>query len=278
MSYVVLLFHQAGSTYYYTNWLGGWNDGGSNTATVVPTLSMKLAPNTGAMTDDETELEFLQGEDSTGFLDTLVEGSAHAPVLLEVKLGLIPFGPGATVAEELHHQGYYRLVSGHLNSEKEYRKIRLKFMHLKGLLQVPLGIAATPRCAWTLGDKSCGIDLEAEHETGTVSAIGRKSLTLTDPADFAVVTSKPDNRYWHRGYFERGGLRVGIRDWSEISSDKWTFALITDPPAEWLNQTVTLVPGCDKTPDICDTRWSNLEQFGGFGIAIPNHHPVVESP
>lgn len=277
-SYVVLIFTQGGVDHYYTNWLGGWNDGGSNTATVVPSMSVKLAPNTGQLTDKETEVEFLLGEDSTEWLDSLVGGIAQAPVTMQVKLALRPFGPGATEAEALHHQGYYRLVLASKHADKEYGKVRLSFLHLKGLLDVPLGIPATTRCAWTLGDKTCGVDVASAAETATVLAIGRKSIQLSDPADFSVVTSKPDRRYWHRGYFERGGLRVGIRDWDELGTSKWIFSLVNDAPPEWVGEEVTIYPGCDKLPTTCDTRWSNLEQFGGFGIAIPAHHPVTESP
>lgn len=276
MSYFVLILTQAGVSHYYTNWLGGWTDG-SNTAVVIPSLSVELPPNTGDLTDKDLEVELLRGEDSTSFLDSLCEGNAVAVVTLEPKIALVPYGPGQTETEVLHHQGYWRLVRGTQQADKEYGKLRLTFRHLKGLLQVPLGISATPLCAWAFGDKTCGVDTSLLTETGTVASVGRKAVFLTDPGDSAMLTASPDNDYWRRGFLTVNGLSIGIRHWDKVT-DKFEFRLVSDPPPSWVGETVTLTPGCPKTPEICDSRWSNLEKFGGFGIAIPQYHPVTEQP
>ena len=92
--------------------------------------------------------------------------------------------------------------------------------------------------------------------------------------------SKPDNDYWRRGYMEINGLRNGIRMWDGGAGGTapYHFQMVDDVPSSWVGETVTLTPGCAKTPEICDSRWSNLEKFGGFGIAIPRHDPTTENP
>lgn len=276
-SYLVLVFTQNATDRYYTNWTGGWSSGG-NVATVVPSLTARLQANTGGVSEDELELDFEAGEDSTGWLDGLTSGEQVAPVKLQLKLGLVPFGPGETETESLVELGRYRLVRGIRNAERQPGRMRLGLRDHRGQLQLPLGIATTPRCAWSLGDKTCAVDTSAVEETGTILSIARKTITLTSPTDAAVVTSKPDDAYWQRGFVSYGGLSIGIRLWDGGGATPYAFELVSDPPAAWAGQVVTLTPGCDKTPEICNSRWSNLELFGGFGIAIPNHHPVTEVP
>lgn len=276
-SYVVLKFTQNGTNHYYTDWNGdqtGW----ANAATVVTSLDVILPPNTSGVSDKELEIYFLAGEDSTGWLDTLVAGGRVAPVTLFLQIGLVPSGPGQTETEQLISFGYFRLVLGTKTANQVRNKCRLSLRDIKALLEVPLGIPATPLCAWTLGDKTCGVDTAAAQETATILTVERKKIILTNPADSAVVTSKPDNDYWRRGFMEIDGLRIGIRMWDGGGAAKYEFQMVDDVPAAWVGQTVTLTPGCDKTSTICNSRWSNLEKFGGFGIAIPKHHPLTENP
>lgn len=275
-TYLVLVFTQDGTDRYYTNLNTGWDDGGGNTATAIPELTARLLANTGGITDKELEIDFEEGEDA--WLDTLCAGKPVAPVTLQLKLGMVPYGPGETETEELIELGKYRLVRGLRNADRVAGRYRLGLRDHRGLLQVPLGIPCTPNCAWNFGDKNCGVDASAQQETGTIASVSRKSFTLTDPTDSAVVTSKPDNSYWQRGYATVDGLSLGIRKWEGGGASPYTFQCVIDVPTAWATATVTLTPGCDKTPAICNSRWSNLEQIGCFGIAIPRHHPVTELP
>lgn len=277
-SYLVLALTQNGVTRYYTNWNGGWNDGGSNTATVVPSLTARMATRDGGVTDKEFELDFNLGEDSTGWLDSLVSGEAHAAVRMVAQLGLVPFGPGQTETETLVSLGTYFLTRAVRNKDRQLNRCMLSFLDHRGRLHIPLGIACTPACAWTLGDKTCGVDVASAEETGTVAAVEGKTLTLTTGTDSSVVTSKPTTTYWQRGFVTFESLSIGIRVWASTQVDPYSFALVHDIPSSWLGEVVTLTPGCDKTPGTCNTLWSNLDRFGGLGIAIPRYHPVVENP
>jgi hypothetical protein len=82
------------------------------------------------------------------------------------------------------------------------------------------------------------------------------------------------DKYWHRGYASRDGIDIGIRDWSSGTPTRFIF--VREVPADWVGQSVVVTPGCDKTPGVCNARWSNLARFGGAGIAIPPYHPVFE--
>lgn len=275
--YSILKFTQDGNNYYYTDWNGdqtGW----ANACTVVTTLEVDLPSNTPGVDDQELEITFQAGEDSSGWLDGLTDGGRVAPVSLFMQIGLVPTGPGQTETEELIKVGYFRLVMATKNANEVRNKLRLSFRSIKSLLEVPLGIPATPRCAWAFGDKNCTVDASAVQETGTVASASRKTLTLTNPTDSAVVTSKPDDEYWLRGFIEYNGLRNAIRGWDGGGASPYEFTMVDDIPSDWVGKTVTLTPGCDKTPEICTSRWSNAEHFGGFGIAIPRHHPVFENP
>lgn len=276
-SYLVLAITQNGVAHYFTNWNGGWTDG-SNTATVVPSITARLADRDGGITEREFEVDFEFGEDSTGFLDKLVSGEPQAAVRMVAYLGLVPFGPGQTETEELVNLGTYFLTRAVKNRDRQFNRCMLGFLDHRGRLNIPLGITCTPACAWTLGDKTCGVDVAAAEETGTVQSITGKALKLTTGTDAAVVGSKPSTTYWQRGFITFESLSIGIRVWASTQVDPYTFQLVHDIPAGWLGEDVTLTPGCDKTPGTCEDLWNNLDRIGCFGIAIPRWHPVTENP
>jgi hypothetical protein len=213
----------------------------------------------------------LESDDAT--LRSLADGTAWPPVTLTLDEVVTAYGPSGAATQTIHHAiGDYRLQRVYRNPERQAGLIRLEFAHYKSRIKVPLGIVASPQCAWTLGDKTCGVDLAALELTGTVASISGRLVTLTDPADAAIAGQDPG--YYHRGVMSRDGLFLGIRGWD----DAYAFQLVREPPAGWVGQTITVVPGCDKTPATCTARFANVGQFGGFGIAIPSYNPITEIP
>lgn len=272
-SCMLLTAVQDGATYRFTDWSDEvTTDAG--TFDPLPGLEIRLPPNTGTLEEKPLSIEFPLG--LVDLFDDLCDGSVQAPVTLKLEERTHSIGPinttaCGTQAQKITFGSNFRLVRAVRNADRRAGVGRFEFLSTKGRLFIPLGIAATPRCAWTLGDKTCQVVVN--EETGTVSAISRKKLTLTSPADAAIV-GRP-TKYWHRGVARIGELRIGIRDWVGGSYD---FELLREPPASWVGATVTLRPGCDKTAAVCDARWSNLARFGGFGIAIPAHQVVLEVP
>jgi hypothetical protein len=258
---------------------------GSDTWKPWPALAVKIPPNTGSVGSKALSIEFpvLALTDPTDNVDkfwlpSMVSGEATPPVTLEVREIAVSRGTintlGCVNGQGVSH-GTYRLVRGARNASGQPGVGVLEFLPIKARLNGRLGIAAYPRCAWTFGDATCGIDVPELVETATIASISRKKITLTNPDDAAVVTSKGAG-YWHRGLvgFD-DGLAIGIRDWTDGS---YEFELLREPPAAWEGALVTLRPGCDKTIAVCRSRWDNEERFGGFGISIPAFDPTAEIP
>jgi hypothetical protein len=152
--------------------------------------------------------------------------------------------------------------------------VNIEVENLKSAFTVPMGIIATHHCNWffgsTAGCDPSGLDIAIDtlKETGTLTAINGHQVTITG------LTS-PRDLYWNRGHVEIDGLRILIREWTNAATT--TFELVKSPPADWLNASVTVTPGCDKTVETC-RLWANEEHFAGPGYAMPPYHPVLEIP
>lgn len=151
-----------------------------------------------------------------------------------------------------------------LNASGLDELVRLTVAGHKTRLEIPSGIAQTRNCAWRFGDDNCGVDVDALKQSATVTAISGVVVTLD--------VQGPSSRYYHRGYIERDGARIMVREYTT----GFVYTLVQPPPPSWLNETVTVAPGCDKTATVCDDRWSNLERFCGIGIGIPASQPLFE--
>lgn len=143
--------------------------------------------------------------------------------------------------------------------------VELELRSLKSRLDVKLSLMADVTCNWTLGDSHCRKPLGPLQESGTLSAISDRLVTITGlPAKSAG--------YWELGTIKRLGYEISIRRWE--TGD--VFELFNAPPDEWLNQTVTLLPGCPGTLEVCRSRFDNERRFSGFGLAMPDYNPQFE--
>lgn len=245
------------------------NDADVGAYTALPAMRVSGIHNSGGMDAQPITID-VPSSDAT--LAALTDGRAWPPVFLYLDEVITAYGPSGAGTETIHHAiGDYRLQRAYRNPDRQHGLVRLEFAHHKVRMKIPLGIVASPLCAWTLGDKTCGVDVAALELTGTVASISGKTLNLTNPADAAIAGQAAG--YYHRGVVHRDGLYIGIREWSS-----YAFKLVREPPAAWSGQTVAVRPGCDKTPATCDAKFSNLDQFGGFGIAIPAYNPIQEVP
>jgi uncharacterized phage protein (TIGR02218 family) len=199
------------------------------------------------------------------FLLSLVSGEPSVPIHAEIWVVWRTIGEGVSESADLFISPTdTRLVRAVRNADGRKGLVRLEFNTSKARLGMPLGISATPECSWALGDGNCQATVTTEN--ATITAISRSTITVADVG----VTGKAAG-YWRRGYVTRNGLSIGIRDWTVSTGN---LKLVREPPAAWAGQAIVVTPGCDKRPTTCDTRFSNLERFGGFGIAIPARNPV----
>lgn len=262
-TYVKVVFLQNNVEHVYVNWTGSVSG-----ATNVPKMEVSVPDNVGTLDEKPLELRFPRNVDA--FIEGFADGTMNAPTSVSVYEVSLSAGPITADAVERFY-GKYRVSRAVRHPNREKGVLLIEAVSIKGRLGVPLGIAATPMCGWTFGDKSCQATVTTE--TGTIAAISGKTLSLTSGVDAAVVAKA--GKYWHRGAVTVEALTIGIRNWVSGSYD---FELVREPPPSWVTKTVTLRPGCDKTKDTCNDRWSNIANFGGIGIAIPAYHPVTESP
>ncbi len=152
---------------------------------------------------------------------------------------------------------------------------------IKGELDVPMGFPVVHHCIWTLGDEKgspCALDISTFRETGTL--ITRDSGGFLVSVTGLTIPATPGggqgaSGYWHRGYFELGGLRLGIRDWDPTRPT--IFKLSEPAPPSWESATITATPGCDKLIQTCRERWDREESFMGLGIAMVAYNPTIET-
>lgn len=224
-------------------------------------LAVALAANTGGLEDRATTITLKLVADS--FQDKASNGERHSPISVTVReQSLDPNGVGAF--DDLV------LYKGKLKAARRTRDaVTFECHSVKGRLKVATGVPCNNQCGWTLGDHHCKVNLAALDETATVASVSGRTVTLT-------AVSELDATYWSRGYLERDGLRIEIRSWRATSPLE--FELSDPPPAEWIGELVTVVPGCDKTIETCRARFDNESNFGGMGYPMPSWHPALEGP
>lgn len=213
------------------------------------------------------------------FLDRVSDGMPHAPVYLRLCEYVRDDDSGHDVVLT-HYTG--RLSISARNIEGRQDRVELEFVNFKHRLKVAMGLPANHTCSWTFGDdsaltgvagKNCRVRADLLTQTGTVTVINRKQVTitgLTTPGGAANVN------YWRRGWVSQGHLLIQIRDFSTTAPT--TFELVKQPPAEFTTGTVVVSPGCEKLKSVCKDRWNNLSNFMGFGEAIPSRNPTQELP
>lgn len=120
-----------------------------------------------------------------------------------------------------------------------------------------------PRCNHSLYSTGCGISKGTWAESGTLAYLSAPNqITITD----ASLAALPAN------YFAGGFLEVGsganlevrfIRSSSSPSGNVITLTINWPLAVASAGATVTAYPGCDYTAGTCETKFSNLVNFGG---------------
>jgi hypothetical protein len=234
---------------------------GSQSYDSTPDMEVR-APEISGILNDKT-LQVALPLKVNGFTDRLSNGTPHSPIYVTLRELLRSLDGGSSEQQVVLFKGRVSRVIRNPNGRTNSVGIEAK--SLKSQMDVPMGLPANHQCVWTFGGRGCFVTVPTEN--GTLATITGKTVTITGLAGHA-------DRYWHRGFVERQGLRLLIREWVNGTS----FELAKEPPADWATQTVKVYAGCDKTIETCRARWSNEINFGGFGYAIPAYHPVFESP
>jgi len=194
-----------------------------------------------------------------GFFDNVSNGQPFSPIFADLWEKLEGTEGQPTRVLKLFRGRVTRVTRNYQNPER----VLIEVLTIKQRIDMPLGIPANPQCAWVFGGRQCRVVVPTSE--GTVDGIDGKTITITG-------LDAVSDRTWHRGYVQRNGLRILIREWVSGTA----FELVREPPADWDGEDVTVFAGCDKSIETCRARWDNEANFGGFGYAIPAYSPNWE--
>lgn len=121
------------------------------------------------------------------------------------------------------------------------------------------------RCAWTRScpyvvyDGDCTLDPADFATEVTITAINGNTITISDDGGHPLD-------YFSGGFFEWVADANGTKDYRSIKSSIDTTNLVIFGSADRLSvgMTIILHPGCNLTTTICEGRFNNLANFGGF--------------
>jgi hypothetical protein len=193
----------------------------------------------------------------------------HSPIWVEVdEVTSVPYSALAPTRLALFRGRVKETVRNH---EGKRNVVAFFAVNIKERLAVPLGISANDACWWSVFDRGCAL-VRATYEIATqIDSADGMAVVITT----AGVTSKT-GFYWKRGYIEKDGLRVTIKDWSDAAPTE--FQMVRRVPTSWIGGTgdLIIVPGCDQSIETCRDRFNNEPRFMGVGIAIPAYQPNFE--
>ena len=159
--------------------------------------------------------------------------------------------------------GLVYLVKGHLL--REY--ISIESRNDKYYADRMAGIACLEQCKCAyFGDAICG------------KAVTSASVTVNAITGYTVgFSSAPvgvDGLY-RSGYISFNGLDIKVLEWSSATGTQATLAL--PAPSEWLNQTMTIYAGCDRTYQTCKNIHNNTENGLFLGINMVDYNTYYET-
>ncbi len=155
---------------------------------------------------------------------------------------------------------------GRLGDSPEFdgRSVTMKFASWLDALdaQLPRPLIG-PRCPYKFGDLStCKVDTSSLEKTATVNAQVGTRMSVEDASLIGVVA----------GYFAGGWLVAGSGTSTQVRAILSSTADSAGVVTLRLNArlvgisdgaSVTLTPGCDKSPTACSDKWSNFDNYGG---------------
>lgn len=156
-----------------------------------------------------------------------------------------------------------------VNPRGEVGFIELEGLTAKQLLDIPTQLPLEEECTNIFGDDLCGYDIDSDTVTATVTSIDN---TVVQISGLPAVDPGLD-KWYHRGRMVLQETKIHIKDWDPV--DPSTFYLLNPPPAAWLGETVSIVPGCNRTELACTIR-NRISQFNGAGIKMPLYNPEYE--
>lgn len=236
-----------------------------------PRMSLTIPRNEGTFGKRELRI-VLPADIFTTRASSSVPFSPMFVIITEVTQGLFT---GDQNDQKTLYRG--RVVRTIQNFQGRANKVAFFCLPQKSRLDVAMGLPANHQCIWTLFHAGCGV-LESSFDLITdIDSASGTVVTIVDAAVQAPAAGDP--RYWKRGYMEKDGLRIAIRDYDGAVDDT-AFFMARPVPTDWIggSSDIRIVPGCDKTIEICRARFAAEEFFMGMGFAMLAYQPNIESP
>lgn len=134
------------------------------------------------------------------------------------------------------------------------------------LQQRPILQPYMPTCRFKLGDSRCGFNLEGARVSGSVTAVTAPDIRTGARRRIFTDTSRAEaNSYFLLGRVtwvtgENAGTSYDVK---EFISDQFTLEQPTQYDIQ-IGDQYTVVPGCDRIFETCDTKFANSVNFGGY--------------
>lgn len=248
----------------YTDW-----DQSVAGATPEPRMSIRIPENSG--TFDTRELRIVLPQDF--FTNRASGGVLHSPMFVLLEEFTAGLFPGDQSSQKILFAG--RVTRTVANFQGKAGLVAFFSLLQKSRLDVPMSIACNHHCGNTMFKGGCGVVQSGFQVSVDIDSVDGTEVTITT-AGFTTPGST-DDRYWKRGYLLKDGLRISIRDYDgSVDTSK---AIMARPvPTDWIggSSDILAVPGCDKTVEVCRSRYNAEEFFLGLGFAIPAYQPNFE--
>ena len=245
----------------FTNW--SFNIPGNPVYTSEPRLELSVPENNGTLQPVYLDV-FLPMSNS--WFANIVSGIPLAPVKIQAAEFTKPTSGGDISTLRKFFRG--ELDRTIKNYQGRADRSVARFNNIKHRLDIPLGLQANAQCIWTLFGSGCLKGKTGYSNFLVVDTVDGKILTTT-------TSPSRTGKFFHRGYLEYQGLRIGIRDWNDSAAD--TFYLVKMPPKSWEGKMITAWAGCDKTIETCRARFDNEIQFCAPGYAMPSYNALIEN-
>lgn len=127
-----------------------------------------------------------------------------------------------------------------------------------------------PHVLYSQGPGLCNVDPDDHDVAGTVASIDGFVVEV------AAADALPDGHF--AGGFLEFAPEAGVVERRFIESHVGAeLTLATPPNGLAVSDDVTLFPGCDHTLAVCDSKFDNAVNFGGFAF-MPSTNPFGGSP
>jgi uncharacterized phage protein (TIGR02218 family) len=130
---------------------------------------------------------------------------------------------------------------------------------MQNLMRRPmLRVVGGTQCNHALYDTGCGVNMEDYRLDTDISLVAGRQITVTDTITDSVQIML------RGGSYAGGVLVVGKQRWFIERNVSSSLILMTPMPDDMLGETVAIYKGCSRTYDICQSRFDNTRNFGGF--------------